>query len=175
MAESTPSESTVIEALDQRLAQSRRAVARRHHKLLGSVQQTVLQAARETRQATAEYVGFWAGEGARWRAFADRQSKAMSTPEVKRVVWQGVQLALGVLQTEVDRRLAALDQPCLGASGGPDAEDAPLPNYDEMNARLIVAAVKKLDAGACREVERYEAAHKNRTTVLRAVRRRLAA
>ncbi len=44
-----------------------------------------------------------------------------------------------------------------------------------MNARLIVAAVKKLDPDACREVERYESTHKNRTTVLRAVRRRLAA
>ena len=157
-----------VELLDNRFAQSRRAVARRHRRLLGALS----RAARDTRQATSDYVAFWAEEGARWRAFAERRRAALSSPALERTVWRQVNRALGELQHRIEDHVATLDQRCLAEVA---TDSPPLPNYDDMNARLVVAAVKGLGDDECRAVERYEAAHKNRTTVLRAVRRRLAA
>ena len=53
--------------------------------------------------------------------------------------------------------------------------DEPWPGYDEQTASDIVSALRAADAQTRDEVRRYESAHKDRTSVLRATERKLEA
>ena len=53
--------------------------------------------------------------------------------------------------------------------------DEPWPGYDEQNVSEITTALKAADADAIEHVRKYEAAHKNRASVLKATERKLAA
>jgi ferritin-like metal-binding protein YciE len=53
--------------------------------------------------------------------------------------------------------------------------DEPWPGYDEQNVSEITAALREADADSVEKVRKYEAAHKNRASVLKATERKLAA
>jgi ferritin-like metal-binding protein YciE len=53
--------------------------------------------------------------------------------------------------------------------------DEPWPGYDEQNVSEITAALRAADADTVEKVRRYEPAHKNRASVLKATERKLAA
>ena len=53
--------------------------------------------------------------------------------------------------------------------------DEPWPGYDEQNVSAINAALRAADSDTVEQVRRYEAAHKNRASVLKASERKLAA
>jgi len=53
--------------------------------------------------------------------------------------------------------------------------DEPWPGYDEQNVSEITTALKAADADSIEHVRKYEAAHKNRASVLKATERKLAA
>lgn len=160
-------ESDAREQLQHRLSRSRRAFARRHRALATTLE----QAAQQTRAATADYVSFVATEGLRWKHFVQQRKEAIRSAAVERALLVQLHQALEGLQQQVERRVAELDRPTLaGGSTSP-----PLGDYEAMTARELVDALSELDADTCRAVEAYEQAHKQRVTVLRAARRRLAA
>jgi len=70
------------------------------------------------------------------------------------------------------KQLRALDDKLHAAIG---ARIAPIEGYDELNARDVIAKVEKLNAAELTAVRAYEAAHKNRKTVLRAIDEQLSA
>jgi hypothetical protein len=47
----------------------------------------------------------------------------------------------------------------------------PLASYDDLNVREVMAALRDLDGFGLRKVARYEAAHRNRKTILDAIER----
>jgi ferritin-like metal-binding protein YciE len=53
--------------------------------------------------------------------------------------------------------------------------DEPWPGYDEQNVSEITAALREADSDLVERVREYEAAHKNRASVLKATERKLAA
>jgi hypothetical protein len=159
---------TPHESFRHHLAKSRRAFSRRNRRLID----TLGRAVEETREATRSYADFLAREGASWRVLALERGQSLSSSELSRGLLLQMQRALGLLQTRIDSRLAAMDTLALAEA---PAADAPFEGYADMSARSLVSEIAQLDVEKCRAIEHYERANKNRATVLRAVRQRLAA
>lgn len=53
--------------------------------------------------------------------------------------------------------------------------DLPLPNYDELNAQALIDQLSSMDEAMLTKLRDYEAAHKNRVTVMRDIEERLKA
>ncbi|MEM6961205.1 MAG: hypothetical protein AAF550_05615, partial [Myxococcota bacterium] len=118
---------------------------------------------------------------------------AFDTRAVEMRLLQGMRQALRSLAGRLEDRLGALsgdeseadtDDSGFARSNGvrtmstrSDAMDseAPLNDYDELNARTIVTKLQEMSVDEAQAVLEWEAQHKKRATVLKAAKQRLAA
>lgn len=138
-------------------------------------QQRIATRMAQSRKRFARHTTLWRelmrSELDAWQALAhDLAAELVGTltpRRVERQVLTRVDSLLTTAHTSVARELARID--------GPGAAAPPLDGYEAMTARAIVATLPKLTEQDCRALMAFEAQHKARATVLRAVESRLAA
>lgn len=164
-----------MDALREKLQKSRTAWDRQAGVLLGNWQRAGSDFVTAAGEASANFGRFVSRESKEWKAFmeeAARETPGLLTPaaaqELERELLLQLLRLLDTLQGSVQERLRQLSAPTVSD------EAAPLAGYADLTAREIVAKVAELDLEQCREVRAYEASHKQRTTILRALDQRLA-
>jgi hypothetical protein len=123
-----------------------------------------VDALRSTRPALSEFVdrGARAGDVAVKALSASRDAALEAAEKVTR--GEGANQAADALHS------------ARTATGVLDADELPIPDFDELNLSDAVAAIKELtDAGDVRTIIAYEEAHKNRQRVVSAAQTRVAA
>jgi len=74
--------------------------------------------------------------------------------------------SVGHLREQVERLYAEIEQIALQRAAEPPA---PVPGYEDLNAREAAAKVSTLDTATLEAIRSYEQTHRNRITVLRAI------
>ncbi len=107
-----------------------------------------------------------------------RQRVRSARGQTQRQLWS---LRVQTLERTGDLLDKGSDVPVIGRIIGPAASfvhsqksaltAVPVDGFDAMNARDAIAAIKELDALSLFIAERFEAAHKNRKTVMAAIER----
>lgn len=162
-----------MESLQDKLRKSRTALDRQGVVLMGRWQRAGAEFMGTSHGAAAAFGRFVADESRGWWSYLQAEVAASRPPRldaVERELWLQLARLLDVLQGRVQTRIRQL------AARPAEAQvDLPLPNYDTLTARAIVARMSELTRAQCRAVFDFEEGHKKRATVLRALEQRLAA
>lgn len=119
-------------------------------------------------------------------AQAENTREALKPEAVEATVLESTRELLAKAQSTVDERLGKTGKPKKGApkakSRKPKAAkatakkvEAPIRNYDQLTAKDVVSRVQRLSGPQATAVLDYERSRKKRTTVIRAVEKRLSA
>lgn len=164
-----------MEKLEQKWNESRKAW-REHGTAFGARTKRATAAfATDTREAFGDLGEFareelkaWAGQvlpnGISVNVPVELPPGPFSPREFERAFLSQLVGALDALMTRAKARLAQLDA----------VELAPLPGYDTLSAKELVAKLERMKLDKVGAVRAFEGAHKARATVLRACDRRLA-
>jgi hypothetical protein len=154
-----------------------------------ALQRTPLQAAAGTAVKLATLPGQWSAQSVERAAELVRSAGPAVDDLVRRAQHAGdvalkaigasrdaaLQSAEAVVRDEGAAKTADALHKARAASGALDADELPIPDYDELNLTEAVAAVKELEAPAdIRTVIAYEEAHKSRQRLVSAAQTRVA-
>ena len=164
-----------MEKLRLRVQKSRTAWDRQTSVLVGNWQRAGSEFVNAAGEASTSFGRFVSRESKDWGAFV--QEAARETPslldsakaqELERELLLQLVRLLDSFQGTVQARLRQLSAPAVDSDGV-----LPLPGYDQLTAREIVARVAELSVAQCEAVREFEDRHKKRATILRALDQRL--
>jgi len=149
-----------MESFAEKLRSSRDSLSREGHALLG--------AGRRFGEVVQE-------EAVGWRAYA-RDRAVGAVGEARSLPARLEARVLSEATERLDRVERALEERLrLLGDGAAEPGEPPIPDYESLTARDIVARLEELTPEGVEAVLAFERAHKGRTTVLRAAQDRLAA
>lgn len=176
-------------SIASRLQQTRQTLGRQGVELVARTRRAARAFGKETREATGHFAraveGELGGLSADLRHRSEASLKKVAPVQLQLAFLEHVDTTVGRLREELRKRMDRLAAAtALPAAPPTTAEvaitehvalEAPLPGYESLSAKTIVAKLDRLEPETWEAIRAFEEAHKNRRTVLRAIDRRLAA
>lgn len=182
-----------MERLVDKLRESREQLARESAAFFtetrdagrGFLQHTVeagTSAVARTRDAGGNLFATVRDEAGAWKAYvrarrellSDGVRQLMSPQAVEARLLSTVHQGLAQIDGRVEGRLANVQETGANGNGKASGKRLPIADYDGLNAKEVVARLDALSAAELKAVQTYERRHKQRQTVLRATKQRLA-